>query len=425
MSTAGSVPVFSGRRSLSLGDLDAMGNVVRDTANTLRAVGRTGRTGYAHASNAWYVPEPVPGVGEKKDFTAEAPGLIAGAEFSGQFKRCIIEDGMLWLPHAHMESAVDEETGEELVTRHAGGVVGIEVREDSAATLEDGVIVLPLAKSAKMEEDSSTGAQYPLEDARAGLLQEVQVDPFVTEPELDEGVLRLPLAAYDSAAGIFGRAGLITAVDMVNDSNSATIRQGVLRIPISSQTGVPLAEYNSGNPATPGIIAGVEWTGDATPSIKAGVLRIPVSGGGGGGTPLTDCVVEKTTDEAGEVDGSVLRLNLAEYDSAAGTPAKAGLVKSIAMTSGGAPRIDDGCIVVPTHSFDPQHFNVGDGGLVSLLQAPVGGLAGLYDAENNRRLTWEELKASSLVRLSYSSSSSLGVSVKMFDDYLALYVDRP
>ena len=62
---------------------------------------------------------------------------------------------------------------------------------------------------------------------------------------------------------------------------------------------------------------------------------------------------------------------------------------------------------------------------MSLLQAPSGGLAGLYDSENNRRLTWAELKDASLVRLSYSSSTSLGVTVKMFGDYLALYVDRP
>ena len=379
MSTAGSVPVFTGKKSLSLGELDALGNVVRDNAAILRSVGRKGRTGYAHAGHAWYVPEPQPGLGESSGFTAQVPGLLAGVEFSGQFKRCIVEDGMLWLPHAHMEHGEDGETGEPFVTPHTGGVSGIEVREDSPATIDDGIVVLPLAQSEVTDVDPATGEQGVVSPSRAGLLYEAAADVAVTAPTITAGRLRLPLAEWDSAAGVFDRPGLIRSVELAAAEALPSIKGGVLRIPQASQVGVPLAEYNSGTAAKAGIIAGVVLTNDATPSIRSGVLQLPrVGGGGGGGTVLTAVKAEDTTEDAGRVDGSTLRLDFAEHDSSAGILPKAGLVNAIEMCSGGSPRIDNGCIVVPTHSFDPEWFVVGTDGLVSLREEA---LAAAVEAE--------------------------------------------
>ncbi len=424
MSTAGSVPVFAGKKSLALGVLDELGNVVRDNAAMLRTSGRKGRTGYAHAGNAWYVPEPVPGVGESKDFTAEVPGLLRGVEFSGQFKRCIVEDGMMWLPHAHMEHAVDEDTGEESVTRTAGGVLGIEPRAESPATIDEGVIVLPLAQSEETETDEESGATGVVTSRRAGLLYEVRVKEGLEAPALKEGSLQLPLAEWDSAAGVFDRPGLIRSVELAANESLPSIKGGVLRIPQASQVGVPLAEYDpAGGTATAGIVAGVVWTNDSTPSIKSGVLQLPRAGGGGGGTVLTAVKAEDTSEDAGRVDGSTLRLDFADHDTSAGILPKAGLVNSIEMCSGGSPRIDNGRIIVPTHSFDPTQFTVSNGGLVQLINAPVAGLAGLYDAEHNRRLTWADLKGAGPVRLSYSSGTSMGITAMMFGDFLSLYID--
>lgn len=275
MSTAGSVPVFTGKNALSLGDLDAMGNVVRDNAAVLRSAGRKGRAGYAHAGNAWYVPEPVPGLGESNDFTAEVPGLIAGAEFSGQFDRCIIEDGMLWLPHANIATAVDMETDEVTATAYAGGVHGIEARAGVEATLDAGVIVLPLAAA----DDTAV---------RAGLMRGVVVDSAVEAPCISEGVLRLPSA----------------------------------------------------------------------PS-------------GGTAQQISQVVVEDTTDDAGQVDGATLRLDLAQHDSSVGVEPHAGLLYGVEQVSGGTPRITDGKLILPTYSFDPEWFEVDEDGLVTLREEAV------------------------------------------------------
>lgn len=443
-----------------------------------------------------------------KEGSLWAPGLVDRIAFSEVYTQPRISEGCILLPLAGEQADGNEpqedEDGEDEKTRWAGGVrsvrwesglpgpcirkgaIRLPVAESSLAALGGvyavqpveegpwavvgGAVQVPFATSPSEEAEeepeqkakASGGVEDAGEDAEEedapavpGVLKSVSVSGEAKAPALKKGDLVLPLAGYDSAAGVFDRPGLIKSVEMIAGASSPTIKSGVLKIPVSGvelcdtvapQVGlirdiqpvddaawsisdgsikVPLAQHNAGVANVAGVLSGVAWTSDATPSIKAGVLQLPrTGGGGGGGTPLTDCVVEDTTDEAGEVDGSVLRLNLAEYDSAAGVPAKAGLVDSITMVSGGSPRIEDGCIVVPTHSFDPQQFNVSEGGLVSLLQAPSG-LAGLYDSENNRRLTWAELKDSSLVRLSYSSSTSLGVTVKMFGDYLALYVDRP
>lgn len=388
MSTAGSVPVFSGRRSLSLGDLDAMGNVVRDTANTLRSVGRTGRTGYAHASNAWYVPEPVPGVGERKDFTAEVPGLIAGAEFSGQFKRCIIEDGMLWLPYARMESMVDEDTGEELVTRHAGGVKGIEVRSSAVATLEDGVIVLPLAQSEIREQDSYTGAQYVLEDARPGLMQGVEFREDITAPCISDGVLLLPPGGGAAAPlAHFGNdvsspvAGTLRRGEFFWGTCIAA-HSGVLYFPLAEAPGSSVCSVSS-VPTIPGVIKGAEIRSSiGAPCISSGVLYFPLAEDPGGSDSTGSSVSTiagaikgaKISDSVGSpcISSGVLVIPMAVATPEAAIP---GVIKGAEVDEqSAAPYIASGVVYFPKQSSALKGLRSGDG--QELTWPEVAGAAG-------------------------------------------------
>ena len=414
-----------------------------------------------------------------KEGSLWAPGLVDRIAFSEVYTRPRISEGCILLPLA------GERTEGETVQPMPGGVRSVQwaaglpapcirkgviqlpvadsalpamgalraVQPGGAWGVADGVVNIPFATSAadRKGEDGTAIKR----DEVAGVMRAVSVSEEATEPELDGGELKLPLAGYDSAAGVLDCPGLIKSVEMIAGASSPSIKSGVLKIPVSGvelcdtfapQVGlirdiqpvdeaawsisdgsirVPKAQhYPAGGVASvAGVLSGVQWTTEAgisDPYIWQGVLNIPVPDVSD--QMLTHCKVEQTTDDAGTVHGTTLRLRLADYESGAGSGVnQAGLVNAIAMASGGSPRIEDGCIVVPTHSFDPQQFSVSEGGLVSLQQVFP---SGLYNAVNNQKITWQQfLSGNSAVPLS-APVDGMRLCAFHLNGYLSFYLEK-
>lgn len=378
MSTAGSVPVFTGKKSLSLGDLDAMGNVVRDNAGVLRSAGRKGRAGFAHAGNAWYVPEPVPGLGESRDFTAEVPGLIAGAEFSGQFDRCIIEDGMLWLPHANIATSVDMETDEVTATAYAGGVHGIEARPGVEATLDAGVIVLPLAEYPDEAPDTTEGEEESPNlppTAWPGLVQKLEFVAGLPHPCFLQGVGQIPLAHSPNSAvdaNATAVAGGICGIRTNASISSPQIAHGIIEIPLYGVIDpgggdvvvpvVPNAQFGPAVVDVPGMVGGMELVSGITePEAQDGLIRFPLAHCPGAPNAVSGI--------AGAVYG-------AEYTTAISSP-----------------QIVNGLLSIPQpespeyYSFDPEWFEVSEDGEVTIKQEALATVAEELAAEMSVEVT--------------------------------------
>jgi hypothetical protein len=232
---------------------------------------------------------------------------------------------------------------------------------------------------------------------------------------IEAGVLRLPANGVELCDTATAQVGLVKSIAPSTEGQWA-VDQGAIRVPLAQ------CDTEGGADTVAGVLTGAEWCDDpgrSQPFIWQGVLKIPVPDVSN--QLLTHCKVENSTADAGWVNGATLRLYLADYDSSAGRQ-QAGLLSSVTEISGGTPRIEDGVLILPRYSFNEEQFDVQEDGRVSLLHTP---LEGLYDAENNQRLTWAEIQDGSNVRLSYSSSTTLGVSVKMFGNFLSIYVDRP
>lgn len=158
--------------------------------------------------------------------------------------------------------------------------------DDEDAGLDGGFLSFPALA------DAETG--------EAGLLAAVEIDPSLTEPELREGVLRLPKSTGLTGVSVVDRAGepeinsgnalelpladyggsenavgLISAVEVATpygvDAGSiraVTIKNGRILI--------PRAHAYSGVEATEGLISAVEYDSNVEyPSIYNGTIRIP------------------------------------------------------------------------------------------------------------------------------------------------------
>ncbi len=316
-----------------------------------------------------------------------------------------VRDGVIMVPMATSATYAEGEDGPVMVGEPVPGVLSaVEVVQGEAPVLQGGSLLLNLA-----EQDSAAGV-----DPRAGLLAGVEFDPTVATPCIRAGVLHLPGAATELCDTATAQVGLIRDIEATGSEWG--IDKGSIKVPLAQH--FPAGEVQS----VPGVLTGVEWTeepGITEPYIWQGVLHIPYIEGGS--SSISEVCVEDTTARAGWVKASVLRLSLADSDSSTGSP-QTGLIAGVTPISGGTPRIERGVLMLPQYSFNEEQFDVQADGRVSLLHTP---LEGLYDAANNKRLTWAELQEGSNVRLSYSSSTTLGVSVKMFGNFLSIYVDRP
>ena len=327
---AAPVPVFTGKKVLSLAELECLANGVRDAQMKIGSVGGGGHHGSARAGNAWYVPGTSSPV-EKK--SVQHAGLINGATFSGRFATCVIEDGMLWLPHAHVETTMNDETGEiASVLPYAGGVCGIEPRAGTPATLDNGHVVLPLAEYPDEDPEMTEGEEenpnlppvawpglvadlsfvgglprpcfvqghglLPLAhspnsavdanaSAVAGGIYGIRTNASISSPQIDHGVIEIPLYGVIDPGGDvvvpvvpnaqFGPAvvdilGMVGGMEIVSGITEPEARDGLVRFPLAH-----CQCYGAGHVAcVPGALRGVEYTTRiSAPVITDGLLEIP------------------------------------------------------------------------------------------------------------------------------------------------------
>lgn len=327
------------------------------------------------------------------------PGAVRSVSWYGGLTRPRVFEGDVQLPLAHSGTvSIDASTGQPVTAPDMaiGGVYAAAVNAAPRWEVQHGCVLIPPAQSATTNagEGDSLVISTP---AVPGVLAAVAVVPEQETPAIDAGCLKLPLAHYDSAAGVFDRPGLIKAVEIDAAVGSPTIVEGVLHLPQQASTSppadtdagivgiiasihpgqtadwkiedgkiyVPPAQYDpdAGAAAVPGVIHGVCWeqeAGRTEPSIWQGVLHIPVPDVSE--QMLTHCKVEDTTEDAGWVADNTLHLYLAQ-DSLAGTP-RAGLISGITYTTDASPGIENGVIRLPAadgYSFDPAWFVVSDG----------------------------------------------------------------
>ncbi|MBR2126926.1 MAG: hypothetical protein IJ943_09365 [Akkermansia sp.] len=136
-----SVPVFSGKSSLALSDLDAMADCVRDAQLKIGTLGGHTHRGHAQPGHAWYLPAPA-----AKEYGATspriAPGLVGGLKISREFTAPLIANGTIYLPMAQATAAAPGCT----VSSVPGAIAGVQTNEQATAPfIEDGVLNMPPA----------------------------------------------------------------------------------------------------------------------------------------------------------------------------------------------------------------------------------------------------------------------------------------
>lgn len=237
--------------------------------NDAELLGKTGRSYFDPAEGMVYGP-------------GDCAGLIAGACWDRNAPELKIRGGVLHLPLAHVEEHKEIDPEDDTVEYFAGGVDSIDVREGTAATLENGTICLPLARSPEYEADDKTGEQYEVAAGWAGLLASAEFTSGIAAPVLNDGNLQMPLAEYASGVGIgepTSIAGALAGVEIVPDLSDPEIRGGMLRLPASGGSIAP-ASFVGTDPTAiaPGGLQGAEYaTGIAQPQAHHGVLQLPLA----------------------------------------------------------------------------------------------------------------------------------------------------
>ena len=245
--------------------------------NDATAVDATGRSYFDEATQSMvYGP-------------GDCEGLIAGAHWNRQIHELKISDGILHLPLAHVQEHHEIDPEDDTVEYYAGGVEAIDVREGTAATIENGTICLPLARSPEYEADDTTGEEYEVAAGWAGLLASAEFTSGIAAPVLNDGNLQMPLAEYASGVGIgepTAIAGALAGVEIVPDLTDPEIRNGLLRLPASGGSIAP-AEFVGTDPTAiaPGGLQGAEYaTGITQPQARHGILQLPLADTGYFGT---------------------------------------------------------------------------------------------------------------------------------------------
>lgn len=284
MSNASPLPVFSGKKSLSLGDLDSLANSVRDAQLKIASVGGAPHRGMVQVGNAWYIPSPVGGLGGTPYFSAISPGRIAGVEYSRAYDVPLILDGMLTLPMAHMELHEEIDPEDNHTSYYPGAVDAVEVVAGSPIGLCKGCIQIPLARGPQVEDAS--GVEYETSGPIPGLLQRVSWETGITRPLVQDGDVRLPLAAGETAGSSV--AGGIAGVQWAADPSITAPRilpGGIIELPRSSGGELPLAEFGGASGiVVPGAVRGLTFeSGLAAPRAYNGNVYFPLADDTGSG----------------------------------------------------------------------------------------------------------------------------------------------
>lgn len=279
MSNASPLPVFSGKKSLSLAELDSLANAVRDAQLKIASVGGAPHRGQAHVGNAWYIPSPVGGLGGTPYFSAISPGRIAGVEYSRAYDVPLILDGMLTLPMAHMELHEEIDPEDNHTSYYPGAVDAVEVVAGHAARLNKGCVELPLARGPQVE--AASGVEYETSAPIPGLLQRVSWQQGITRPLVQDGDVLLPLAAGESTGSCV--AGAIAGIRYAADASVTTPRilpGGIIELPQGGGTGeLPLAQFGGASGlVVPGAVQGFSFeSGIEAPLSRDGFLCVPLA----------------------------------------------------------------------------------------------------------------------------------------------------
>lgn len=217
---ANSIPHFSGKKELSLQDLDTLAHVVQ-----------------AHGMTTEYVPAGMPR--GRRQYT--------GANYN-------------------LSQFVDECNGETAAPDKPGTLASVQYRSTAAPYIDNGNMVLPLAHDCDPAEDSSE----PAEQATGGICS-INVGSNLKRPLINRGDIQLPLAHSDwgEAEGPMATPGLLYAVVVHDDCDGAIsapyIEQGVLHL---------LAPGGGGG--GDGGITSCIFSGTVTaPTVKGTQLQLP------------------------------------------------------------------------------------------------------------------------------------------------------
>lgn len=284
----------------------------------------------------------------------------------------------------------------------AGLVQGVQLDSTSGAYITAGVLHLPASGGG--EDDCCGGcacvpAQYTpggdeCSGSVLGLICSVDPNDNILLPDIVDGAIRIPYA--DTARGA---VGIMRGVSVEAGFTDPLICCGYLFLPLADTC----------NGAT-GLIKGVEV--DATePYISAGVLHLPLAGGGScscvpaeytrGGTStlgLIKSIAPSSDISAADIVSGAIRIPYADSIYCGGT---VGLVSGIEYDSTlTEPKIFQGKIQLPTAS---------------------GGLAGLVTEAGN--MTWSEIECVGLVTLANGAGSTIcRVEASVTSGYLNLFV---
>ena len=188
------------------------------------------------------------------------PGAVREVVYLEGLTEPLIDKGQVQLPLAQSYAA-DDELQEQ--TTVAGGVRGVNPGE--AWEVRDGTVYVPSATTAATDAEGNTTPAIP------GVLCAVDVVPELPHPDIRGGVLRLPLADHDSAAGRFDVPGLIQSVKIdeeLQKNGLPRISAGVLRLPPMLVDPADMPSKVTGSISSLSC-EGTEWT------ITQGVINIP------------------------------------------------------------------------------------------------------------------------------------------------------
>lgn len=188
------------------------------------------------------------------------PGAVRDVVYLEGLTEPLIDKGQVQLPLAQSYAA-DDELQEQ--TAVAGGLCGVTCGE--CWEVRDGTVYVPSATTAATDAEGNTTPAIP------GVLSGVVVEPELPHPDIRAGVLRLPLADHDSAAGRFDVPGLIKRVEIDEELQKVglpRISAGVLRLPPMLVDPADMPTQVTGSISSLSC-EGTEWT------IKQGVINIP------------------------------------------------------------------------------------------------------------------------------------------------------
>ena len=295
--------------------------------NDATAVGATGRSYFDDATESMvYGP-------------GDCEGLIAGAHWNREIRELKISDGVLHLPMAHEEEHHEIDPEDDTVEHFAGGVDSIAVRGNGGATIRNGTIYLPLARSPEKEIDDKTGEEYETAEGWAGMLSAAEFTTGIAAPVLKRGILQLPLAhcptfvgEWDGVTDITPKAGGIRGISYGSGISAPTISNGEILLP----------QPTGGGGIEPG-------GGSIEPASFVGTVTTSVDPGGLKGAEFVSRI------EHPQASHGILQLPLAhcptyfgEWDGVTDITPKAGAIRGISYGSSiSSPTISDGEILLP------------------------------------------------------------------------------